>query len=179
MTAKKSLLSVVAGIFSATSAAQSAKSIPATPLAPPVDLNIPVTNPSLVAAMRKHQVIHSNETASELFAELKKANLLVAAIMDKPINEARRSGVVIEKGEKIGFVEVRDDNNKRLLALFTDHSSLQHFTTEANSTFVMPTKQAMSFVLEQGFYDGLVVNPGSDPILRLDSGFIRQVVGAM
>lgn len=127
--------------------------------------------------MERHQIDHSNETAEELFSELKKANLLVAAIMEKPINEAKRSGFIIEKGEKIGFVEVVDDDNKRLLALFTDHPSLQRFTAQANATFVMSTKQAMSFVLEKSFYDGLVINPGSDKNLRLDSGFIRQVIG--
>lgn len=179
MSSRKTFFSALAGLFSATTAAQPAASEKVVPLAPPVDLNTPVTNPRLVAAMRKHQQIHTNETAVELFAELKVANLLVAAVMDKPVGEARRSDVVIEKGEKIGFIEVRDDSDKRLLALFTDHPSLQQFTTQANSTFVMPTKQAMSFVLDQGFYDGLVINPGSDPTLRLDSAFIRQIVGGM
>ena len=42
----------------------------------------------------------------------------------------------------------------------------------------MPAKDAFKFVLEHG-YGGLVVNPASEATLRLDSSFIRTIVGGM
>jgi hypothetical protein len=42
----------------------------------------------------------------------------------------------------------------------------------------MPTKDAMSFVLDKG-YAGFVVNPAGEATLRLDSNFIRTIIGRM
>jgi len=105
-----------------------------------VDLNVPITNEKLVAAIRKHQKSGSNQTAVELFEELKKAVFLVGAILEKPRNRSTSNQTLFKKGEKIGVVEVHDAKDARLLAVFTDHPELQHFTNQANSTFVMPTK---------------------------------------
>ena len=147
-------------------------------VAPPVDLNKPVTNPRLVAAIEKHQRIRSNETAVELLRELKASVLLVGAILEKPLPRASNSQALFKKGDKIGFIEVRDDAEKRLLGLFTDQGQLQRFTGQANSSFVMPAKQAMEFVIEKG-YDGLVVNPSGPALLRLDTTFIRRIAKDM
>ena len=147
-----------------------------TKIIPPIDLDVPVTNPKLVAAIGKHQQSQTNETATELFEELKKSVFLVAAIFQKPPTKTSEGQSILNQGDQIAIVEVYDNNDNRLLALFTDHSELQRFTDKANSTLVMPTNDAMSFVLSKG-YAGLVVNPVSTATLRLDAPFIRTLVG--
>src|SRR5262245_18280450 len=73
----KTFLSVLDGLFPITGASAQCGG-PEAPAAviPPVDLNKPVTNPKLVAAIRNHQQTQTNETASKLFAELKTAVFL-------------------------------------------------------------------------------------------------------
>ena len=168
----------LAGISAIGASAQTNTMKTSTPIVSPVDLNIPVTNPYLVAAIQQHQSAQSNDTAVELFRELKVSVLLAGVILDNAPVKTSESQALFKKGDKIGFIEVRDKNDKKLLALFTDQDELQHFTNKANSTFVMPTKQAMNFVLEKN-YDGLVVNPAGTASLRLDTPFIRTVVGDM
>lgn len=151
----------------------------ALPVESPVDLSKPVTNPRLVAAIEKHEHIASGDTAEELFRELGKSFLLIGAILDKPAARTSDTQVLFKKGDQIGFIQVRDSNDQKLLALFTDHVELEHFTDQANATFVMPAVQAMNFVLENG-YEGLVVNPASNTAtLRLDAAFIETILPGM
>jgi len=171
---KRTFLSTLLGLFAlASNADQSPKAV-----APPVDLNVPITNPRLVAAIFKHQRLHTNDTATELYSELKNSFLLVPVILDKPTANTTNGQKLFKKGEKIAVIEVRDNSETRLLALFTDHDELHRFTDKANSTFIMPTKDAMSFVLDKG-YSGFVVNPSGEATLRLDAPFIRTVIGGM
>ena len=175
MSPRKTFWSALAGLFSVASACTQS---PPQPVVPPVDLNVPVTNPRLVAAILKHQKAQTNETAAELFSELKASVFLVAILLDKPPAQTSETQALFKKGDKIAIVEVLDNNDNRLLALFTDHSELKRFTNEANSTLVMPAKDAMTFVLEKEFA-GLVVNPASEATLRLDAAFIKDVIGKM
>lgn len=179
MSTLKNIFSALAGTFSGKRAEKSASASKVTSkINPPVDLNVPVTNPRLVAAIFKHQKCQTNETAVELFGEMKNAILLAGIILEKPPTPTTEAESVFVKGDKIGFVEVIDNNEKRLLALFTDHSELQSFTNQANSTLVMPPKDAMSFVLDKE-YDGFVINPAGKATLRLDAPFIRDVINDM
>ena len=50
---------------------------------PPVDLDRPVENPALTAALDAHAKVGSDETAQRLFAELNRANYLVATLDDQ------------------------------------------------------------------------------------------------
>jgi hypothetical protein len=171
----RNFFSSLASIFQQKNAASPSAQ---KPVIPPVDLDIPVTNPRLVAAIQKRQIAQTNESATELFQELKASVFLVAVILEKPPTKVADTQVLFKKGDKISVVEVRDANDDRLLALFTDHPELQRFASYANSTLVMPTKDAMAFVLDKG-YAGMVVNPANEGPLRLDTPFIRSVIGNM
>jgi len=141
----------------------------------PVDLSVPVENPALIAAITKHQSIGTNETAAELFEELKKAVFLVGMITEKPIKQ-ESGDVLFKKGDRIGLITVIDNSNQRLLGLFTDHAELQAFTRDATSTLVMPAKMALEATVRDG-YAGLVVNPAGQASLRLDREFILNILG--
>jgi hypothetical protein len=149
-----------------------------TKVVPPVDLNIPVTNPKLVDAIQRHQQLQQNETALALLEELRRSFLLAAIILERPLTETAPGQLLFKKGDRIGMVEARDDENSRLLALFTDHDQLNRFTNQANSSQVMPAKDALSFVLERG-YTGTIINPAGASTLRLDAPFIRTVIDGM
>ncbi|MGI9166891.1 MAG: SseB family protein [Pyrinomonadaceae bacterium] len=170
MSDRKSFWSALNGFFSGASAA--AKT-PSQPVVPPVDPDVPVTNPRFVSAIRKHQIGPTNETAAELIGELKESVLLVAIILDKPLAKVSEGQVLFKKGDTFAVVTVTDDSDNRLLALFTDHPELQRFTNQANSTLVMPAEEAMTFVLEKG-YAGLVVNPASDATLTVGCAIYSQ-----
>ena len=167
VTIRKGLLAQLAGLFGAR--------VPkADDGAPPVELDVPVTNPALVAAIRRHLRTQRNESAAALLAALKRSFLLTAVVMeDRPV-PAPRGQTLFRKGDRFGVIEVLDESDARLLALFTDQDELRRFTDKANSTLVMPAKDAMAFVLEH-HYTGMVVNPASVETLRLDAPFIRTL----
>jgi hypothetical protein len=110
-------------------------------VASPVDLNVPVTNPRLVAAIERHQKAQCKQIPEELLGELQNAVFLVAIILDNP---------PVNVSEKQSLFN-RGDNDSRLLALFPDYTELQQFTNHENSTLVMRTKDAMSFVLDRDY----------------------------
>ena len=144
---------------------------------PLVDLNKPVENPLLVAAIKRHQSVGSNETANELFQVLKNSIFLVGMITEKPLLP-ENSEVLFKKGEHIGLITVLDNQENTLLGLFTDHNELQKFSNQATSTLVMPTKMALEATLQHG-YSGLVINPAGEASLRLDKEFISSIIGQL
>jgi hypothetical protein len=121
--------------------------------------------------------MQTSETALELLNELRTAFLLVGTIL-REVPSPSATQMLLKKGETIGFIEVRDESDKRFLGVFTDHPELWRFTDKSNSTQVMPTRQAMSHVVDYE-YDGLVLNPAGDASLRLDAAFIRNVIDKM
>jgi hypothetical protein len=143
-----------------------------------VDLGEPVTNSGLIAAIHLHQQTDTAESAAELFEELKQAVLLVGVRLEKTPARIADAEVLFKQGDQIGVIQVQDETDNALLALFTDHTELQEFTDQANSALVVPTRQAMEFVVKNG-YDGLVINPANDASLRLDARYIRTVIQDM
>ena len=141
----------------------------------PVNLNKPVENPALVAAIEKHQKIGTNETAAELFQALKQAVFLVGMITEKPL-KLQNDELLFKKGDRLGLITVTDSSDKKLLSLFTDQSELHKFTNQATSTLVMPAKMALETTIRNG-YSGLVINPSGQASLRLDKEFIQDIVG--
>jgi hypothetical protein len=167
VTKKKGVLARLAGLLGGGASSPD-------DVVPPVDLGVPVTNPALVAAIRKHLRTQRSESAAALLDALKRSFLLTAVVMeDRPV-PAARGQTMFRKGDRFGVIEVLDESDARLLALFTDQDELRRFTDKANSTLVMPAGDAMAFVLEH-HYTGMVVNPASVETLRLDAPFIRTL----
>lgn len=173
MSTVKTLTSIFAAILSLAGVGSAGAA--ETKIKPPVNLDKPVTNPRLVVAIHNHQRHQTNESAVELFSELKRSNFLVAIVLEKAPEQTGEGQARFKKGDIIKVVQLRDANDKSLLALFTDHEQLQKWTHDANSTLVMPTKQAFNFVIEKG-YDGLVINPADGASLRLEATFIQKAL---
>src|SRR5690349_13077828 len=83
----------------------------------PIDLNEPVTNPRLVAAIQNHQWAQSEETAAALFDELSRSMLLAGVVIDGAPQRISDAEVLFRQGDEFGMVEVRDDFDRALLGL--------------------------------------------------------------
>lgn len=145
---------------------------------PPVDLNVPVTNPALVAALVRHRDTKTEQSEAEIRAEFKRATFLLAINLDRPPTPTSEGQAIFQKGQRIAVVQVVDSQDRTLLALFTDHAEKLLFTTQSNSTLVMPARQAMEFAVESG-YAGLVVNPATLATMRLDAPALRKMLTEM
>lgn len=130
---------------------------------PPVDLDKPVENPALSAALDGYVDNRCPETEQELFRQLRSAVFLVPMLADDmKMTPGPEPGVgAIEKDSTIKIFACADSSGADHLPLFTDWSAIQAWTDRKVSTLVMPAWDAWSFVLSQPHYAGAFVNPGS------------------
>jgi hypothetical protein len=130
---------------------------------PPVDLDKPVENPALSAALDGYVSNRCSESEQELFRQLRSAVFLVPMLADEmKMTPGVEPGVgTIEKDSTIKIFACADGSGAEHLPLFTDWSAIQTWTDRKVSTLVMPALDAWSFVLSQPHYAGAFVNPGS------------------
>jgi hypothetical protein len=132
----------------------------------PVDLNKPIENPKLSAAIDEFAEDHNEKTEQELTRQLRSAMFLVPMLTDEMHTTAGADtgDVTIEKGSVIKMLSCIDDAGAEHLPLFTDWPAIRAWTDEPVSTLVMPARDAWDFVLSQDHYAGAVVNPGGSPL---------------
>jgi len=128
---------------------------------PPLDLNTPVTNPVLKAALKNYQQLQSPQNEDSLFHALTSANYLVTIITDemKTVPGEKPGQVTIQEGSLIKFMSCFNAANACLLPAFTDWDEIRSWTKESVSTLVMPCDQLWDFVIRDQRYHGLVINP--------------------
>ncbi len=130
----------------------------------PVDLNQPVENPALVAAMDRVAREPSDSSKDALLKELQQANYLAAMLTDGMKTSTNSLGqVTIEKGSKFGVLTAGKDG-KNFLVLFTDWRALRAYTQLEVSGWVLPAKDAWLFALEGNSYEGVVINPSHNAL---------------
>jgi hypothetical protein len=129
---------------------------------PPIDLDKPVENPALSAALDGYVNNRCSETEQELFLQLRSAVFLVPMLADEmKMTPGTEPGVsTIEKDSLIKIFACADSSGADHLPLFTDWSAIQAWTNQKVSTLVMTASDAWSFVLSQPHYAGAFVNPG-------------------
>lgn len=144
------------------------------PVKPPVDLDTPVTNPRLVAAMDAFMSTQGPEQLDALLLELRRSVYLIVTYMDDAIlhKEAATNQATIKKGSTIGILELEGPDGQRTLPLFSDWDAIRKYTQDNVSTMVMPAKQAWSFAAEK--YGAAVINPGG-PMLPLNRDQVYQL----
>ncbi|CAA0092732.1 Uncharacterised protein [BD1-7 clade bacterium] len=165
----KKLKSLFAGIAIASS--QASADGP-----PPVDVNTPVTNPNLVAAMERLRTDTSNEAKYHLLLELNKANYLVAIFSDEMhTSEPDENGKsTIEKDSIIKVLNTSDEQGNMYLPLFTDWEAIGKYIDQPVNTLVFPPRDAWDWALKMGNYHGVVVNPAHNA-LPLSKGQIEYL----
>lgn len=134
--------------------------------APRVDVNTPVTNPGLLAALQKLAVDSSDEAKDVLLSELNRSNYLVAIFTDEMhVSNSDESGKsVIEKDSLIKVLNTSDDHGNAYLPLFTDWEALRKYIDHDVSSLIFPPKDAWNWVLNMGDYHGAVVNPAENAL---------------
>ena len=129
---------------------------------PPVDLNKPVENPSLVLVLETLLKNPDDVTREKLDPELNRANYLVpiknSELHTSPPDKNGRS-VTTEKS-KFNIVVISSPEGKPFIPLFTDWNAIKKWSDQNVQTLVLPAKEAWNFVLNRTEIEGAVINPG-------------------
>ncbi len=143
---------------------------------PPVDLNKPVENPDLLAALKEFEANQSEQFQQELFRQLASANFLVPFFPDEMQTTpgSQPGQMTIEKDSLLKIPACADRDGKDHLPLFTDWAAIQAWVDKPVSTLVMPASDAWSFVLSQPHYAGAFVNPAGSR-LQLSRDLIQYL----
>jgi hypothetical protein len=133
---------------------------------PPVDVNKPVENPSLVSAILHFDASRPVTGQSEVAQQLNAANYLIPILrVQIPTTPKGPDGsAVVTENTQIKVLQAADASGKPCLPLFTDWRALRAWNKSDVSTLVMPAKAAWDFVLTHDVYSGAIVNPGEKPI---------------
>ncbi|MEM1209437.1 MAG: SseB family protein [Planctomycetota bacterium] len=142
---------------------------------PPVDLNTPVTNPRLVAAIVRFAKKRGDPELKKLQIELRRANYLVAATANPDQWEGDREGqkITLKKETQFGILRGSTEDGKPIFFLFTDWDAIRkYYGDKPINTLVMPAKQAWPFVARDFNY--AVINPAG-PALPLQRPHIENL----
>lgn len=132
----------------------------------PVDVNKPVENPKLVAAIDRLLSDSSNKAKDELLLELNRANFLAAIFTDEMhTSEPDKDGkTVIEKDSLIKVLNTSDADGNTYLPLFTDWKEIKKYIDKPVNTLILPASDAWDWALKMGDYHGIVINPGHNAL---------------
>lgn len=130
----------------------------------PSDVNTPVTNPALSAALAANAQHDTLDTRRELTRELLQATFLVAILTDE-VQET--PGEVPDQatwqpGSRFSVLLAGDGQSGRMLPLFSDWEALRQWTDQPVSGLLMPAAEAWVFALADDTYSGVVLNPATD-----------------
>jgi hypothetical protein len=165
----KSGIATLAAVVSGAAWAQQAAG-------PPVDLNRPVQNPALVAALTTLEGARTPENAAKVRKQLQRAVFLVPILTDefhttKP--SVSGQSTVLENSRLKVFL-APDSSGKSFVPLFTDWDEIKKWTKKEVNTWVMPAADAWAFVLSNAEFAGIVINPGGTS-LPLSRGAVEQL----
>lgn len=148
--------------------------------APPIDINKPVENPSLVAALKRMATDSSPSSQENLLRELNNAVYLMAIFSDElyTAEPDAQGRTVVEKDSKIKVIGTSDSEGNPYLPLFTDWGAIQKYIKEPVNTLVLPAADAWSWALNMGQYHGVVINPAENalPLSRKQIEFLQRKI---
>ena len=145
---------------------------------PSIDINTPVRNPALTAALATDVLHNTPATRRAATAELMKATFLVAIltqeVREKPVAPGQ---VTWQAGSRFSVLLSNDGQGGKVLPLFTDWDALRQWTDEPVSGLVIPAAEAWAFALTDETYTGVVVNPATDGRV-FDPAALAQLAGS-
>ncbi|MCL2118720.1 MAG: enhanced serine sensitivity protein SseB [Planctomycetaceae bacterium] len=142
------------------------------------DINQPVTNPELIAAIDAMRTTSSHDTEDAVVNALKNARYLCPVTIS-PQPESDGSGVsVFKTGTTIVFFGLTDANGNNFLPVYTDWSALRLWRNIPDEqTLVLTYEDISGKVMEDLSFCGFVINPYShnfqilnDTIERINAG---------
>lgn len=126
-----------------------------------LDLNTPVTNPTLFRAMNNTEGAQT-ERDNQIIQEAMRASFLVpVTISPAPENPSGHGQIVLEKETTIGFLSLKGQDDQIYFPVFTDWDALRLWqNVEHQQTLVMPFDDLAKMLLQQrGDVEGIVINP--------------------
>ncbi len=156
-----------------------------------IDINQPVTNPALAAAIRDMKQNNTQEAQVRVINEVMKAQFISPVIISPPPVPWADGKTVLEQNTTIHFTTLENAEKQVFYPAFTDWEELGKVgLSENQQTLVMTFEDLAALVLdEKGGSDGFVVNPFSDSLVldkhtvgalaeekRKHSGVVEQVI---
>ncbi|HYH02101.1 MAG TPA: enhanced serine sensitivity protein SseB [Bacillota bacterium] len=119
-----------------------------------IDVNQPVTNPALVAAMNQMQQGPTAEKELMLIEEIARAHFLTPMILDGAIENG-----VLKAGSTISFKTISNGSGENFFLAFTDWEELGKWSSEPEQTLISTYDDLKSMVLNNEEIRGFVINP--------------------
>lgn len=129
------------------------------------DLNQPITNPDLVAALDALMQADTAATRQQVAVQLDWAIYLVAILDDelRPTPGDAPEQVMLQAGSRFGVLTADDGAGGQLLPIFTDWEAVRSWAARPVSALVMPAGDAWQFAVA-GSYTGVLVNPAGQAV---------------
>lgn len=146
-------------------------------IVPPVDLNKPVENPEVVAAINAAANSQSPLLYAALTCALRDANYLVPIMQEGMIaSPAGEEGqMIVHAGSRLNVFTCAAPDGGTLLPLFTDWDEIRRWIDVPVSTLVVPAKDAFAMA-SRDEYAGAVVNPGGQAV-ELSKELLGRLLG--
>lgn len=129
-----------------------------------LDLNTPVTNPTLLRALNNTQGTQT-ERDNQIIQEAMRANFLIpVTITPTPENATAQGQVVLERDTDIRFFLVKGTEDQLYFVAFSDWDALRQWQSiENQQTLVMPFAELAKTLLKQrSEIVGVVINPAGN-----------------
>lgn len=128
-----------------------------------IDVNKPVENPNLKAAIQKFINERTERNALELGRQLNGSVFLIAMNTNEMIMTDNKNGSsVVQKGSVIKILNCFNEKNECFLPIFTDWEEIRLWTKENVGGLMSPSKDTWEFILsQQETYKGIVINPAT------------------
>ncbi len=133
-----------------------------------MDINKPVDNPSLIAAIKVMCAENNEKNQADMINEVIKASFITPVkITPDPPAPDKDGNTVLPKETVIGFVTLENEENEEFFIAFTDWQQLAKWREKGDEQTIIVTYADLStLVLDpRGKSSGFVINPYSDNIV--------------
>lgn len=127
-----------------------------------IDVNKPVTNPSLVESLKNMNESNVKEKQDIVIDEVMKAHFITpVTISPSPLSSGDNNEVVLKENTTINFNIIENTNNQKFFLAFTDWDELRKWhNNETQQTLIITFDDLAAMILdEKGDSDGFVINP--------------------
>ena len=159
-----------------------------------IDVNTPVTNPELVAAIKSMKESNAKESQNQVINEVMKAHFISPVIISPvPGTLGDGSKVVLKEKTIIKFSVIENTVNQQFFLVFTDWEELGKWHKVENQQALILTFDDLAVMIlnGKGNSDGFVINPYGENVvfnktmiralmdereIRANGGVVEQVV---
>jgi len=127
-----------------------------------IDVNKPITNPELVAAIKVMNENNTQESQDNVINEVMKAHFISpVTIFPEPESLSGSSEVALKEKTKINFSIIENTANQQFILVFTDWEELGKWKKNENQQVLILTFDDLAAMVlnKEGNLEGFVINP--------------------